>query len=244
MNIINYNVTFLDETTSTNTEALALGLAGAKHLSLVIAKRQTAARGRLGRSWAAPAGNVFWSALVRPAQDVSAWGTLGLIAGLAVQDALAGLVANKVCVKWPNDVLVEVEGAWRKISGVLVETAGLGTAAPYAVVGVGINVALTPEAKGATFAPICVQDLGVNIDAEGVIQVFSAAFLARYQAWEAGGFAALLADYNAVLWHRGEEVRVSLDATKTEVKIGVNEGVRADGALVVGGAAVLVGDVS
>jgi len=240
----NYTLTHLKTTTSTNDDALALGANGAPHLSLVVADTMASGRGRLGRAWQAPAGNVYWSVLVRPERSVTEWGTLGLIAALAVQQVVAELINNDVRVKWPNDVLVKVENKWRKISGILVETAGIGGKNPYAVVGIGINVAVAPAAKEAVFAPVCLADLGINSDASAVIHALCATFLARYNAWETHGFSAELVAYNNVLWQRGAEVRVSLDAAKTQFKTGINKGVRADGALMLDNEAILVGDVS
>ncbi len=240
----NYTVTHLKTTTSTNDDALALGADGALHLSLVVADAMASGRGRLGRTWQAPAGNVYWSVLVRPERSVTEWSTLGLVAALAVQQVVAGLVNNDVRVKWPNDVLVKVKNKWRKISGILVETAGIGGKNPCAVVGIGINVTAAPAAKEAVFAPICLADLGVDSDVSAIINALCATFLARYNAWETRGFSAELAAYNNVLWQRGAEVRVSLDAAKTQVKTGINEGVRLDGALMVDDEAILVGDVS
>jgi len=106
------------------------------------------------------------------------------------------------------------------------------------------RVAVAPAAKEAVFAPVCLADLGINSDASAVIHALCATFLARYNAWETHGFSAELVAYNNVLWQRGAEVRVSLDAAKTQFKTGINKGVRADGALMLDNEAILVGDVS
>jgi BirA family biotin operon repressor/biotin-[acetyl-CoA-carboxylase] ligase len=123
----------LRETDSTNERARERAEAGAPHGTLVTASVQTAGRGRQGRRWEAPAGTALrCSLLVREFDDL-----LSLRAGLAVADVAGGAAL----VKWPNDVLLE----GRKVAGVLVE------ARPqdgWAVVGIGINVAVDVAALG------------------------------------------------------------------------------------------------
>ena len=120
----------LQVTASTNTRAQELAAAGAPHGTLVTAREQTAGRGRQGRTWTAPAGRALLCSLVirhpRP--------LLALTAGVAVAE-VAGADAQ---VKWPNDVLVK----GRKVAGILVEGR---PQEDWAVLGIGLNVALSPE---------------------------------------------------------------------------------------------------
>lgn len=120
----------LREVGSTNERARGLAAAGAPHGTLVTAGVQTAGRGRQGRTWVAPPGRALLLSLVLRETDP----LLPLRAGLAVAD-LAGPAAR---VKWPNDVLVD----GRKVAGVLVEGR---PQEGWAVVGIGVNVALRPE---------------------------------------------------------------------------------------------------
>jgi BirA family biotin operon repressor/biotin-[acetyl-CoA-carboxylase] ligase len=117
-------------TDSTNERARTLAAAGAPHGTLVTARAQTAGRGRQGRSWTAPPGRALLMSLVVRERVT----LLPLRAGVAVAD-VAGPQAR---VKWPNDVLLD----GRKIAGVLVESRPL---EGWAVVGIGINVAVDPE---------------------------------------------------------------------------------------------------
>jgi BirA family biotin operon repressor/biotin-[acetyl-CoA-carboxylase] ligase len=125
-------------TDSTNTRARELAAAGAPHGTVVTADEQTEGRGRQGRSWTAPAGKaLLYSAVVRPLQERHM--ALPLAVPLAVCEAAERLQPGLRCgLKWPNDVLV----AGRKLAGVLIE------ARPqdgWAVVGVGLNLAIAPE---------------------------------------------------------------------------------------------------
>ncbi|HET9102322.1 MAG TPA: biotin--[acetyl-CoA-carboxylase] ligase [Solirubrobacteraceae bacterium] len=120
----------LRSTDSTNSRAQALALAGAPHGTLVTASEQSAGRGRQGRSWSAPAGRaLLCSVLVRDPPRL-----IPLAAGVAVAE-VAGEAAR---VKWPNDVLID----GRKVAGILVEGR---PQERWAVIGIGLNVALRPE---------------------------------------------------------------------------------------------------
>jgi BirA family transcriptional regulator, biotin operon repressor / biotin---[acetyl-CoA-carboxylase] ligase len=116
-------------TDSTNARARDLAAAGAPHGTLVTAGEQTAGRGRQGRSWSAPAGRALLCSLVvrgpRP--------LLPLAAGIAV----ATIAGDDARVKWPNDVLL----GGRKVAGILIEGR---PQEGWAVLGIGLNVALTP----------------------------------------------------------------------------------------------------
>ena len=118
-------------TGSTSLDARELAAAGAPHGTLVTAAEQLAGRGRHGRHWHAPAGQALLCSLVlRDPPPL-----LPIAAGVAV----AELVGPQARLKWPNDVLL----AWRKVSGILVEGR---PQEQWAVLGIGINVALDPEA--------------------------------------------------------------------------------------------------
>ena len=122
----------LAETASTNDRGRELALAGAPHGTVVIAERQTAGRGRQGRTWTAPAGRALTlSVLAR--MEASRMELLPLAVALAVCEACEGTAAVECSVKWPNDVWID----GRKVAGILIE------ARPqegWAIVGIGLNV--------------------------------------------------------------------------------------------------------
>jgi BirA family biotin operon repressor/biotin-[acetyl-CoA-carboxylase] ligase len=133
----------LRRTDSTNLRARGLAIAGAPHGTLVTAVEQSAGRGRQGRSWSAPAGSSLLMSLVLHDPPPR----LALVAGVAVAAVAAALDAERrpARVKWPNDVLLD----GRKVAGILVE------ARPqerWAVLGIGINVALAPSDLGPSLA--------------------------------------------------------------------------------------------
>ncbi|PVE10331.1 biotin--[acetyl-CoA-carboxylase] ligase [Streptomyces scopuliridis] len=134
-------------TGSTNSDLAARaragadGTPGAPEGTVLIAEEQTAGRGRLDRRWSAPArSGLFFSVLLRPGPGVPVhrYGWLPLLTGVAVATGLARAAGVDTALKWPNDLLVTVDGEERKAGGILAERAG----DDAVVVGVGINVSL------------------------------------------------------------------------------------------------------
>ncbi|WP_449474602.1 biotin--[acetyl-CoA-carboxylase] ligase [Sphingobium chungangianum] len=122
---------FVDETGSTNADMLASAEQGVAEGTWLRAGRQVGGRGRMGRTWESPAGNLYCSTLVRLRAGDPPAHLLALVAANAVHALVAPLCEGQARIKWPNDVLVD--GA--KIAGILLERAG-----DAIVVGIGINV--------------------------------------------------------------------------------------------------------
>ena len=151
----------VDETGSTNADLAAAARDGAPAGSVLLADHQSAGRGRLGRTWTAPPGtSIAMSVLVRPAVPVDRWTWLPLLAGLAVSDGIRQEADLPADLKWPNDVLV----LGRKVSGVLAERVET-PQGPAVVIGMGVNVHLTPEelpVPTATSLAIVLGELGLG----------------------------------------------------------------------------------
>ena len=151
-----WQITVVDETGSTNADLLAAAAAGAPDRSVLMARYQTAGKGRLDRRWVAPAGaNLLVSMLFRevPAHPHELTQRVALAAAQACHD-IAGIAPT---LKWPNDLLVE----GRKLAGVLAQAGGSGAQPQFVVVGIGLNVGWAPEdgAKlGDNYAPAEVLD--------------------------------------------------------------------------------------
>lgn len=193
----------VEQTGSTNADLIARSadeqIAGA----VLLAEHQAAGRGRGGRSWqAVPRGLVVVSVGISAAGVAEdRWGLLPLLAGVAVVDTLAahGVTAG---LKWPNDV--QVDGA--KIAGILAEVA---SPAPVVVLGIGLNVAVTPDELGQAQAT-SMQILGAGTDRTEVARTLLQQLGTRVQAWQAGDGAGLLADYRARSATLGRSVRALL----------------------------------
>jgi BirA family biotin operon repressor/biotin-[acetyl-CoA-carboxylase] ligase len=133
-------VEVVDETGSTNTDLLAAAAAGAPDRSVLVARHQTAGRGRLDRRWDAPPGsNLLVSLLFRHVPEHPH--ELTQRVALAACDAVAAVAGVHATLKWPNDLLVD--GA--KLAGVLAQAGVVGGRIDHVVVGIGINVGWAPE---------------------------------------------------------------------------------------------------
>ncbi len=130
--------------------------------AVVVADEQTGGRGRLGRRWVAPPGSsVMFSRIHRIAEPAGRDGVdrFGLAANVAIAETLAGHLPG-VRIKWPNDVLVD----GRKVAGVLVETARTALGERVAIIGVGINVDVPPDAYPPDAHATCLTRLGAPVD--------------------------------------------------------------------------------
>lgn len=214
---------YLPSTGSTMDVARERARAGAPEGLVVVADEQTAGRGRLGRSWVAPAGvNLSLSVLLRPSLDVMK--RLGMIAPLAVADAVAAVSGVAVGFKWPNDVRV----GQRKLSGVLIEGELEGERPQFAIAGVGLNVNLDTAAypEIADIATSIAREHGRPVSREETL----AALLNAFDRWygEPGSEAVRLA-WRSRLETLGREIDVTF-AGRTEH--GVAEDVDAEGSLI------------
>jgi BirA family biotin operon repressor/biotin-[acetyl-CoA-carboxylase] ligase len=157
-------IEFLPETGSTNDIALQRAHEGSPHGTVVLADMQTAGRGRRGRAWhSPPEAGVYLSAVLRAEAWADALSLLTLAAGVAVARAIGSATGLAVELKWPNDVVVG--RPWRKLAGILSETAAATPRVEAVVVGIGVNVragAFPPEiAHRATALEI---ELGRSVD--------------------------------------------------------------------------------
>lgn len=220
-----YACTHLAESGSTNDEAKALAAAGAPEGTLIWADRQTAGRGRRGRAWQSPLGNLYASLILRPAAPLGQVGQLGFAAALAIAETATMLLPPSAVVqcKWPNDVLI----GGRKAAGLLLETDSRadGTAV-WLVVGFGVNVASSPD--GMEFPATSLAACGGTAEVAQVLGRFSERFLAWYQIWRNAGFAPLRVAWLERAAGLGQPIRVRLENRTLE---GVFNGLDADGAL-------------
>jgi BirA family biotin operon repressor/biotin-[acetyl-CoA-carboxylase] ligase len=128
---------------STNDEVKRLAREGAAEGLVICAERQTAGRGRRGRTWVSPPGNLYSSTLLRPRCRAATAAQLGFVAALGVAGAISELApAIALRCKWPNDLLAN----GKKISGILLETEMVAGDMPdFVVLGVGVNLVSSPR---------------------------------------------------------------------------------------------------
>ena len=135
----------LESAASTMDEAHALAQAGAPDGTVVIAERQTAGRGRLGRSWTSEPGLGLWMTLVARQVPASGLDVLSLRVGLAIAPMLEPFADGAITLKWPNDVLI----GRKKLAGILVEARWREALPEWVAVGVGVNLVPPGDQPGA-----------------------------------------------------------------------------------------------
>jgi BirA family transcriptional regulator, biotin operon repressor / biotin---[acetyl-CoA-carboxylase] ligase len=192
---------------STNAEALKLARQGERGPLWVVARRQTAGRGRRGRAWISEPGNLYASLLLSAPGPAEHWPELSFVAALAIHDAVvevAAALAPRLAIKWPNDLLL----AGAKFAGILIEAEGGGGDGAVAV-GIGVNCASHPAATDHPATDLAAA--GAPRSPEALFGALAVKMLGRLAQWNGGtGFAAIRADWLARAAGLGEEVRVRL----------------------------------
>ena len=188
------------ELDSTSSELQRRGTT-AKDFSIVLAETQTAGRGRRGREWLSPPGlNLYLSCLKRFEQGFAALSGLSLALGVIVLRALEDLGIAGVGLKWPNDVLAVPTGEHPggKLGGILVELSGEYQGPCAAIIGIGLNLRLTPALHAQAGQPAC--DLatlagGTPPDRNRVAAKLVATLVEGLRQFEHDGFAGFVDDY-------------------------------------------------
>ncbi|WNI17435.1 biotin--[acetyl-CoA-carboxylase] ligase [Actinacidiphila sp. ITFR-21] len=263
----------VETTGSTNSDLTARAARGAPEGAVLIAEEQTAGRGRLDRRWTAPArSGLFFSVLLRPgepgparpdaAPDDSAapwqpvpvhrWGWLPLLAGVATATALSRAAGVDTALKWPNDLLVTVDGEERKAGGILAErvtTAGPAAGGPggagggpdgagsAVVIGIGLNVSLRADELPVPTAASLVLAGAQGTDRDPLLRAVLRSIADWYGAWRAAGgdpaLSRLQQTYAAGCATLGRQVRAELPGGRN--LSGTAVAVDGDGRLVIAG---------
>jgi len=188
---------------STNAEALRLAGENERGPLWVVTARQTAGRGRRGRTWISQPGNLYASLLLTDPAPAALWPQLSFVAALAVHDAVIAVaphLKSQIALKWPNDLLL----AGAKFAGILIEgsrTSSVGTV----VIGIGVNCASHPVETEYPATHLA------GVAPDRLLDLLSAKMLDRLAQWSCGeGFSAVRADWLARAAGLGEELRVRL----------------------------------
>jgi BirA family biotin operon repressor/biotin-[acetyl-CoA-carboxylase] ligase len=149
--VIGKKIQFLPEVASTNTLAMEMAADGAPEGTLVIAETQTGGKGRLGRKWISPKGNLYLSVVLRPNIPIHKAPLITLTGAVAVASAIRTTCGLKAGIKWPNDILLSD----KKVSGLLTEMSAEQDRIRHIVLGIGIDVnmemgELPPEVRSLT----------------------------------------------------------------------------------------------
>jgi BirA family biotin operon repressor/biotin-[acetyl-CoA-carboxylase] ligase len=222
------HVTLILETGSTNADLIVLAAQGWDEAHWLRAERQTAGRGRLGRDWQDGAGNLQASTLIRLRASDPPVSGLGLLVGVALHQALAGLVPNAgLFLKWPNDLMAGSPGFLAKLAGILLERVS-----DAVIVGVGVNVVSAPQVEGRATVALAELPGGQAIDAANVMNALAQSFADWLARWRSEGFAPVRVAWLAAAHAPG--TRLSINSGTDSPLSGRFEGVAEDGALLLG----------
>lgn len=207
---------------------MRLALAGEALPLWVVAERQTAGKGRAGRTWASMPGNLHASLAIVSQAPAHQAGELALIAGIALVDAVRAIspLAETIGIrlKWPNDLLIGTA----KAGGILVETTSArGEPGFLAIIGFGLNIASHPDDLGRAAASLA--HVGVRTTADDVLARLAECFEDLFGRWDNGrNFAAIRQAWMARAGALGEAITVQ--AAKGAIS-GTYQGLDASGAL-------------
>lgn len=220
-----YSVATFEAIDSTNEEARRRAAAGERGPLWIWAKHQTAGRGRRGREWESPEGNLMATLLLAPGVSAPEAARLSFVAALAVHDlAAAYATRSAVRVKWPNDVLVD----GKKVAGILLESsaeAGVDIL-PWVAIGIGVNLIHAPPA--AQYPATFIGAHGRAPSAAEALAQLAEAWETRFRTWRVSGFAAIREAWLEVAAGIGQTIEVRLPG---ESLTGRFETLMPDGAL-------------
>jgi len=222
-----YDRVILDEVDSTMAEAARMA-AFVTRPTWIMAHAQTAARGRRGRAWAHPVGNLAATLIFRPNCSAPEAAQRSCLAANALFEALAIYIdRSKLAHKWPNDVLLN----GGKVAGILLESAGAAGQVDWLSIGIGVNLRTVPDAvKDAAFAPVSLLGEGGDPVAPDVfLTTLAGAYATQEAKLERLSFARIRQDWLRNAAKLGEEITAR---TGREDITGIFDTIDEDGNLV------------
>lgn len=180
----NFTITHLEQTESTNSLALDLARSyQVNHNHIILSDIQTGGKGRMGRNWVSPSGNLYFSLVLKPKKSLEISSQLSFVAAVCLGLVLAELSndAKRINYKWPNDILID----GKKVSGILLESD-----ADFVILGIGVNIKSHPQ---NTNYPSCnLEEQGFVIDNKiNLLKKFLDNFSNLYQKWQDFGFTPI-----------------------------------------------------
>jgi len=210
-----------------STSDKAFEMAASKQIfdgEIIMANAQNAGRGRQGRAWASPQGNLYFSLALQPQGLVP---EISFVAIVALRRAIRGLSfagsALKIENKWPNDLLIN----GKKVAGLLLESKINQKICEFVIVGIGVNIDSSPD--NTIFPAANLKDFNIAIKPEILLQNFLDEFEILYQNWLSFGFAGIRAAWLEGAYRLGEKIFVKSDGKLID---GIFQDLDEDGSLI------------
>ncbi len=214
---------------STNEKAKEMSVDGAGDWTVIWSRAQNNGKGRFGKKWISPVGNLYLSILLKPNYNLEACSKISFLAAVAVKEAIKNSVIpeSTISFKWPNDVLLNN----KKVAGILLESSFKANAkkVDWLVVGVGINVKNFPE--NVDYPATSLENQGAeNINVQQIMEKFIKSFIKLQKQFDDSGFAEIRKK-----WLESAEGKNKTIKIKTAQKIiaGTFKDIDEDGLLVI-----------
>lgn len=203
-----FDLRHLVEVDSTNEEARRLAAEQCRIPTWILADSQTAGRGRRGRAWASPVGNLMTTLYLPTQMSAVKAGQLAFVAGLALESTVRHFIgeAAHVSLKWPNDVLID----GKKASGILLESAMQDGKVGWLAIGLGLNLVHHPDDTPYPATNMALYD-STPLDNLTALYVLAQAFDTIYRQWKMGGFVPVLSAWRTVAHGLGAPITARLE---------------------------------
>ena len=228
-----FNIEVMDITTSTNSVMMQKASEGLPHASCIATNIQTAGKGRRGRKWISELGeNLTFSFLWRFNQGAAMLSGLSLVVGIALIRTFKQLGINQALLKWPNDVLIFHEKAYKKLAGILIELQGDMDGQSLAVIGIGINLNISKkQIKKIDQPAIDLQTITQeSMNPNNLIALIIKELARVLSEFELNGFSSLKEEW--VMSHAFHEKVISLTKGDGQNVIGKVIDISAEGSLI------------
>lgn len=211
-NYVGKEIYYFPELKSTNIRAKEKALHGAEEISegtLIVAERQSAGKGRLGREWFSPVGGIWFSVILYPQLSPSYISRITLMTAVAVVKSIKICTQIKSQIKWPNDILINE----KKVCGILTEMSAELDIINWVVVGIGINVNIEhrefPEDIQENTISLK-ETSGKEISRVKLAQTFLQEFEKYYEILKRREFSSILKEWKLYSHTLGKKIRVDI----------------------------------
>lgn len=204
---LQWSIETYDIVSSTQDILKKQAIHGAREGSAIYAYQQTSGRGRQGRNWHSPLGNIYLSALLRPQCEIALVGQLSLLSCLAVSKAIEDVYEDKtLCeLKWPNDILINR----KKCAGILLETdISANNQIEWIAIGIGVNLKNAPLETSVSIEQISHKNPDILSVRDNILKELAE----HYISWKINGFEELRLAWTKKCGQKNENLVITLGA--------------------------------
>lgn len=201
----NFTIHHFEEVKSTNSLALELSKTHKiDHNHIILADSQSGGKGRMGRSWTSPPGNLYFSLVLKSQKSIAEISQISFLSAVSMGLAISEFDQKKtdeakINYKWPNDILID----GKKVAGILLEKDS-----DFVVVGIGVNINSHPQ--NISYPACNLENRGFLVNQENLLKKFLDNFSDLYQKWQNFGFTPIRNLWLARAYNLGKEININL----------------------------------